>query len=445
MILYRIGRALFRIALRGFFRQIDVEGLERIPRSGPVLIVSNHTNAFVDPLILLTRLRRPITLTAKSTLAGKALLNPAIRMMGVVLLARRQDGIKDAHANDDALAELSDVLKRGGVVYIFPEGESHSDPHIHPFRTGAARIAFEHIEHGNEDLTIVPVGLHYEQKDRWRSRASALVGMPWSLRAWRERHPQSTARELTATLEQQVKDLALSFGSSEERDVVLQTLTLIEGASDGAARIDQVAPLNASQRANLVQRLQAGLAWLRLHHAARLHHLSAESTKLRHDLQRVGVSPTELWLLMQWGRAAFFTIREIEITLVGAPLAAWGWINFLPAYLLTRTLVRRMSRDEDHWASNAVFVSIPIFSLWTLLLAIPLLLFVPAPWNWIWLASLPLAAAIALHYRDRTAGAWQRIGAFMRFRTHPDLQHKLQDRVARFVAELRTLESEMKS
>ena len=40
-----------------------------------------------------------------------------------------------------AFAAVLDVLERGGVVLLFPEGKSHSDPALAPLKTGLARIA----------------------------------------------------------------------------------------------------------------------------------------------------------------------------------------------------------------------------------------------------------------------------------------------------------------
>ena len=69
--MYRLIRFVLGLSLRGFFRTVSVQGIDRIPRSGPVLLISNHANAFVDPLLVLMSVQRRITLTAKSTLLGQ--------------------------------------------------------------------------------------------------------------------------------------------------------------------------------------------------------------------------------------------------------------------------------------------------------------------------------------------------------------------------------------
>lgn len=475
MITYRLARAVLRIGLNAFFRRIHIEGIERIPARGPVLIVSNHTNAFVDPLLLLTRLERPVILTAKRTLAANPLLRPLIVALRVVLLSRRQDGGGDTRRNLHALDGLVNALREGGAVYIFPEGESHSDPGLRPFHTGAARIVLEHAaraaaEHAADDLVIVPVGLHFEKKDRWRSDAVAVVGEPW--RAWdliaagaatdsasdaktdaaadatagaaidAATETTAIAAVLTAVMRQAVERLSLTFRSDDERRVILEALPLIEGNRDGAPPLHGDTGTPPARRLDLVRRLKDGIAALEHTDPGRLRRLEADAEGLRRDLAAAGISPRELWLNVHAGRAALFVVRELEILLIGAPLALWGWINALPAYAATRTLVRRMSRDEDHWASNAVFVSIPVFGAWTVALLAAVLILVPAPWSVFWAASIPLAFAVALHWHDRAGGIIRRVRTFLRFVRHPAEQRALQARVDAFIDELRSLEVE---
>ena len=176
--IYRLTRALWRAALFAFFRRIDVQGRGNVPGRGPVLIVANHTNAFVDPLLVLTRLRRTVTLTAKSTLRKNPLLAPLMRALHVVEFHRAQDVAEgaDPAKNRGAMDACVRRLAEGGCVVIFPEGVSHSDPSLRPFRTGAARIALAYLEAHPDGapLVIVPAGLHFEAKERFRSSAGVV-------------------------------------------------------------------------------------------------------------------------------------------------------------------------------------------------------------------------------------------------------------------------------
>ena len=82
MIVYRALRILGRLALRWFYRDVEVVGIEQLPVRGPVLLASNHPNALVDALVIACTLRRPVTLTAKATLLENPITQTQIRING---------------------------------------------------------------------------------------------------------------------------------------------------------------------------------------------------------------------------------------------------------------------------------------------------------------------------------------------------------------------------
>src|SRR6185436_14008554 len=96
--LYRLLRVIAAIALRWYYAEIVVQGAERAPRSGPLLIVANHPNALIDPLLVGTTLSRRILLTAKATLFDHSALAILLRAVGVVALRRARDEAQGARS-----------------------------------------------------------------------------------------------------------------------------------------------------------------------------------------------------------------------------------------------------------------------------------------------------------------------------------------------------------
>ena len=80
---------------------------------------------------------------------------------------------------------MLDVLEQGGIVLVFPEGKSHSDPELAPLKTGLARMALMARDERHLTVPIVPVGLTFERKWEPRSRVLMYVGRPVSADAWR--------------------------------------------------------------------------------------------------------------------------------------------------------------------------------------------------------------------------------------------------------------------
>jgi len=127
--MYALLRALAGIALRWFYRSIQVEGRERISRRGPILFVVNHPNALVDAMLVGWAVPRRVLLTAKATIFRNPLGAMLLRWVGVVPLRRASDEKAkretDRSRNDDTFLAVRKALQLGGAVLIFPEGKSH--------------------------------------------------------------------------------------------------------------------------------------------------------------------------------------------------------------------------------------------------------------------------------------------------------------------------------
>jgi glycerol-3-phosphate O-acyltransferase / dihydroxyacetone phosphate acyltransferase len=436
----RVLRWVSRSGLFVFFRARDVAGLENVPAEGPVLLVPNHTNAFVDALVVAAAVRRRVTLTAKSTLFGQPVLRSILRGIGAIPMHRRQDRDQgaDPSANVEALAECRRRLARGEALCIFPEGVSHSDPSLRPLRTGAARIALDFVQGESRSLAIVPVGLHYEAKERFRSALSARFGEAIDTASWLERHPGAGARKLTAEIETRLR--ALTLNARRRREAVLFRWTAevlatrglpppVLGRERGAA----------ADRAILSGLVGEGYEKLETTHREEIRGLEERVRRYHGDLRRLGIAPNEVYLEMNAGRAGLFVIREIETLLVGSPLALLGLVLHGPAYGLTRDLVARFSSDRDHWATNAVgFGAVLLPACGALELALAWT-FLTWPWALTLTVLLPYSGFYVLLYRDRAGGVFRRTRTFLRFLFRPGLQTRLVDEGRGIIAAIERL------
>ncbi len=166
-----------RFAASLLFRRVEVAGEERYPKGRPVLLVANHFNGFVDPILITAALGRTPRFIAKAALRKVPVGGLLLRSLGVVFV-RRQTDTGGVVGNDDAFAECHAALAKGDVVAIFPEGTTHDRPRLDPIKTGAARIALGARAAGAEDLAIVPVGLTFPDKVALRSSALVQFGLP---------------------------------------------------------------------------------------------------------------------------------------------------------------------------------------------------------------------------------------------------------------------------
>src|SRR5436309_5013673 len=118
---YALLRAAAGIALRWFYRDVQVVGAERVPRGRPLLVVVNHPNALVDALIVGWLMPRRLLITAKATLFENPLAGAVLRWLGVVPLRRASDerALRDAGQrldparNAETFRAVHDALRRG--------------------------------------------------------------------------------------------------------------------------------------------------------------------------------------------------------------------------------------------------------------------------------------------------------------------------------------------
>lgn len=184
--IYGLLRWFTGIALHWFYSSIQVIGREKIPLTGPVIIAASHHNALVDALIAGWISPRRLTLTAKATLMDNVLLRWFFPIVGIVPLRRVSDELKkrntekvDPARNVGAFEAILDVLEKGEMVLIFPEGISHSDSELAPLKTGASRIALEARDKRHiKNLQMVPLGLSFEAKGNPGTAVLAEVGEP---------------------------------------------------------------------------------------------------------------------------------------------------------------------------------------------------------------------------------------------------------------------------
>ncbi|GAB3759759.1 lysophospholipid acyltransferase family protein [Yimella radicis] len=149
--LYLTTQLLVSPLARAWFRP-DVEGADNVPRTGGVLLASNHLS-FIDSFAIpLVAPRKVVFLAKAEYFTGTGVKGAASRAwftsMGMVPV-ERDDSKAAAQSLDIAL----DVLRRGEVFGIYPEGTRSRDGRLYRGHVGVAHLAL------TAKVPVVPVGL----------------------------------------------------------------------------------------------------------------------------------------------------------------------------------------------------------------------------------------------------------------------------------------------
>src|SRR5215510_2096072 len=101
---------LLRLALRIYFRRIEVTGLEHVPPEAPAIFVLNHPNALVDPVFLLCLAPRRVSFLAKAPLFRMPVIGSLVKALDSLPVYRRQDEGEDVTKNQEIFVALRKLL-----------------------------------------------------------------------------------------------------------------------------------------------------------------------------------------------------------------------------------------------------------------------------------------------------------------------------------------------
>jgi glycerol-3-phosphate O-acyltransferase / dihydroxyacetone phosphate acyltransferase len=414
------------VALKVFMGRIEAEDRQLVPASGPLILVANHLNGFIDPLVIQSTQRRKLTVTAKNTLAQMFLYGALMRIVGVVQFYRKKDWSKgaDPWSNAETIAECKRRLARGEALCIFPEGTSHTEPTLYPFKRGVARIALEFaaLDGRPQPLAIVPVGQTYEPGVRFRPRILARYGEPVELARWRAENHSGGRQELTAELESRVRSLTPDFRRRRDPLLVAWAVELL-ASGKGSKQV----PRSFAEDCRRMSQIQNSLARMAStssrEHQALLRRLRGHRITLR----RFCLSPRDIYRSRNPWRIAMDVANELGLALIGLPITLWGVINHLLICLTLRQVALRMTTKRDGWTAHALYFS---------LLVVPAFYALQIGVVWALLGSamavgyallLPSTGYAALLYMERLAACWKRTRALVLLLPNRPLHERLRN------------------
>jgi 1-acyl-sn-glycerol-3-phosphate acyltransferase len=404
----RLARRLARLVLAVFYRSVEIEGAEHVPASGPVLFVANHGNALVDPIVLVALLPRLPRFLAKHTLWGNPAVLPLLSLVGAIPIYRAQDGATSR--NRETFSRCFEELAAGGAVALFPEGVSHDQPSLQPLRTGAARIALGAQESGAESVAIVPVGLTFEEKGRFRSRLLVTVGA--AIRGSAEGDDESGVRDLTQKIEAGLRGVTLNFDS-------WHTARLVERAAEIYAS-EPKRPMpgrsGLGERFSLRQSFGAGYEAVRAQDRERVEALEAMARRYELLLETLHLRDDHVIADYPWSHVAGYLGFRVPTLAVLLPIALVGLaLNYLP-YRVPGWVASTVEDQGDQPATYKVISGLFLFPIaWAIEIALA-----GRAWGALGASLMAVVAPatgwVALRFFEHTESFWSELRAWLTLR-----------------------------
>jgi len=298
--------------------------------------------------MLMTGTPRPLRLLVKFKLLKMPVVGWMLRATKAVPMYRKKDGV-DTRQNAASFDAIDSALREGAVIGLFPEGESLNSIGIRSLKSGVARMAISADEApgGSIGLLIVPIGVTYEDRDRFRSTVAGIIGEPIDIapiiescgETWRRAIPLIMGR-----IRESLESLTLHAETEEEHATAVALERILETTD---------APLGLRRR--------AALALLKTDTGPNAERRAQAIRELGERLAKAGLRGDDVLA------PAPSALAVVIPSLWATPLALFSLIAWGPPIALGLIVSRHAPTPDKLVTTRMLFTSTP-FPLWILFL-----------------------------------------------------------------------------
>jgi 1-acyl-sn-glycerol-3-phosphate acyltransferase len=401
--IYTFLQKIIKVSLAIFFQKMEIRHGENVPAKGPVLLAVNHPDSQMDAFVLSTAIKRKVHYLAHAGLFGNRLRAKLLRSCGVIPVSRKHHKSDDSQRNIEAFQECYEVLERGEVIGIFPEGISEMGRRVKKIKTGAARIVLEAERRNDYSLGIklIPIGLHFFSRSRFRSRVLINVGRPIDLDPYfslnRKENVEAVSR-LTAKIQESLESLTVNVQHAEldlfVKDIEdiyrdeLMTQTLADHKSSKKIVAEFV----------VTQKIADCVGYFHENDPQKLRDMEEKISAYKRKLKRLHLKDIMVREKTSIQKLFKAELKGIARAIAGLPLAVYGVLNNFIPYRTTEFIVKKYIDDKTKilmallfggGITFILFYSAQVFLAWYLAGYL---------WAILYFCTLPLSGFFALGY-----------------------------------------------
>lgn len=383
---YRLLYIPVKLAFNFFFRQIEVRGMDNIPRHEPVIFAPNHQTGLMDPLaVLFTRDNSPVVFMARADMFKSKVLASLLRFLKIMPVFRIRDGYENLGKNEARFNEAKEVLLVSRNLCLMPEG-NHGDQHrLRPLVKGLFRIAFsaEEALKDGAHVRIVPVGIDHSHFQHAGSDLVVTYGQPIKVEDYLTTYTENQATGMNgikADLAEKLSPLMQDIRSEANYDLVYWLSCLgtpawlaVQAENKGVSKARTAAGRRFDARREL------GLLLDEI--VAAESPLVKEWEALMVRIRQLPGYPMEVTEWLEHTPSFFKGLINVLLTPVFLP----GLLLNAPSWLLSRFICRRIKDKQMHNTINFLlgfFFNVLLYTLTAIVLG--------------WLLSYTVALTIGL-------------------------------------------------
>ncbi len=410
--LYFILKMLLRLAIRVYFRNIQIRNLKYIPKNEPLLVLPNHQSAFMDPIVIGVLMQRSLFYLARGESFKGKLSRFIFKRLHMIPIYRQSTAPELMHKNVEIFQSCYDHLENNGAILIFPEGTSKTEPRLRKIKTGAARIALGAEAANNYKLGVkfIPVGINYSNPHQFQTKLFLNFGKPVSIEPFIEefKHNEFNAvNQLTKHIRRNLQEHMVVVENEELDDLVKQIELIYK------SKITQELGINKRQQDREFLIMKDISNAVSFFHGYDIERVKEFQNKIQTYFNKLSAYDLHLDIFTTKKNKQGFIGRGLNTLvylILGLPFYLYATINNYLPYRLPGILADKVTREVTFRGSMVLSFGLIVFPLFYTLQCILVQKFLggtiglPILDNWLWffyLLSLPFTGFFALRYKER--------------------------------------------
>jgi 1-acyl-sn-glycerol-3-phosphate acyltransferase len=446
-VLYRFVWRVIKWSLSLFFARIGVRHGLNIPTSGPTVFVANHPSSTMDGLVLTTLTRRVVHYIGHAGLFKHRAKAWFLSSCGMIPVHRCPGEDEKRKSNIEAFQACYEALEKGGAISIFPEGISEEARHVHKLKTGAARIILEAERRNNYQLgvQVIPIGLNFFSRSRFRSKVLVNVGRPLELApylAGNEEDNIKAVKDLTTEIQRRLEDLTVNIPHPELELMVKDLETVYRGELIKELRAEKHSTPPEVMEFVISQRMAECCEYYYERQPERVRRTHRMIQEYLRKLKRFHLKDVMLRERTSLGQLLKKEIVNMGKTIVGFPLAVYGIVNNYLPYRITEQIARKFIQERTKILTALLLGGGLTFMVFHVVQTLIVWYFAGILWSIIYYISLPLSGFFALTYTRWIREERERISFSFYLFTKRHLIGKMRLARRELISELDTIKSE---
>ncbi|PHR74039.1 MAG: glycerol acyltransferase [Lutibacter sp.] len=239
--LYTFLKYYVRLVLFFYHKKIKVVGKENIPKKGAVLFISNHPNALLDSLLVVTNNVRNMHFLARASAFKYKLVAKFLKSIKMIPVYRKRDGVNTLARNRTTFSKSVELMHEEKALFIAAEGSHNVQKRVRELKKGFVHIILDTFKkYPNVNIQIVPIGLNFDSVMNYPSSASVYYGKPINAKDYYHKDDAvTTTKALLKVVRDRMKILTIHIEDVESYDKTIVKLD--------ALNVDYLDPIKTNE------------------------------------------------------------------------------------------------------------------------------------------------------------------------------------------------------